>query len=217
MIDNQQTSFTSSTICYKEKGKFSSFCKITNTARKASEQIAQMDWLLITRSIKFQICCLLGDFKVGLLLYIWFSQIRENPLKTFSRVGHSLRDTGGLPLMSSSGVWFHNFSKELSSSRLPFLWFIYEPAWLPTFQLFVPTDLLPTLFCPALCPRRLTVIDYKQAPLPYGLQWVQPMGGLENRSGGQGENKPGVFILQVSSFQITVASLHFFYRIHCSY
>lgn len=76
-----QTSFTLPTICCKEKSKFSSFCKITNTARKAGKQIAQMDWLLITRSIKSQICCLLGDFKVGLLLNsIWFPQIGENPL-----------------------------------------------------------------------------------------------------------------------------------------
>lgn len=152
MIDNQQTSFTLFIICSEEESKFSSFCKITNTARKAGKQIAQMDWLLITGSIKSQICCLLRDFKVGLLLNIWFPQIRKNPLKHLA-VWATLWETQG------GWLWCHlqqhDFTispKSMLSSWLPVFWFIHEPSVLPTCQLFVSADLLPTLLSPAPCP-----------------------------------------------------------------
>lgn len=148
-MDNQHTSFTLYTICCKEKSKFSSFCKITNTARKAGKQIAQMDWLLITRSIKSQICCLLRDFKVGLLLNIWFPQMRENPLKHVANVGRTLERLGEARFDVIFGGMISQFLQRIvSSSWLPFFWFICELLWLPTCQLLISMHL--QTYCPTL-------------------------------------------------------------------
>lgn len=158
MIDNQHTSLILSTICCEEKSKFSSFCKITNTARKAGKQIAQMDWLLITRSIKSQICCLLGDFKVGLLLNIWFPQIRENPPKHLAMWPYFWETQGG-------SLWCHprwyDFTISPKSCVIILIPFLSIYLWiglvasLPTVYIYAPTDLLHTLFYPPLCTRKL--------------------------------------------------------------
>lgn len=196
MIDKQQISFTLSTGCC-EKSTFSSFCKITNTARKAGKQIAQMDWLLITRSIKSLICCLLGNFKVGLLLNIWFPQIRENPLKQLVMWAILWETQGDHFDVIFSGMISQFFQRVASPSLwLPFFWFIYTPVWSPAWQLFIPTDLFHALLYPALYPRELTVIDFLWAPLPCGFGWVQPMRGIGNRSGEQGENEVAYLFLK---------------------
>lgn len=123
MIDNQQTSFTLSIICCEGESRFSSFCKITSTARKAGKQIAQTDGLLITGYIKAQIHYLLEDFKVGLILNVGFLQIRENPPQS-AIVWAPLWKTQKDRFDVISSAWFLNFSKDMC--RHSFLCFIYE-------------------------------------------------------------------------------------------
>lgn len=159
-----------------------------------------MDWLLAPRSIKSQICCLLGDFKVGLLLNIWFPQIRENPLKHLAMWAILLRDPGRLALMSSLVVWFHNFSKELCH-HLDSLSFdlsvnrfgcqlancLYLCTYRPT-----PYPVLPSFV------HQETVIDYHWAPLAPWILMGSANGTVGNTCGGQGKNEVGIYVPQVS-------------------
>lgn len=123
MIDNHQSSFSLFIMCCEGKSRFSSFCKITSTARKAGKQIAQTDELLITGSIKPQIHCLLGDIKVGMFLNIGFHQFKYSSLQCVEYESHFGRvRSAAFDVISSASLF--NFSKDLC--RHPFLCFIYE-------------------------------------------------------------------------------------------
>lgn len=98
-----------------------------------------MDWLLITRSIKSQICYLLGDFKVGLILNrIWFPQIRENSLKHLVVWAILWETQGGFESCQWGWHQSQSLQRAVLSSWLPF--FYLWTSLVANCQLFVGTN-----------------------------------------------------------------------------